>query len=164
MLPRIQTTRSIEAWDECSSRLTECADRLKKYQTDGIKLKYSQAKALENEYQDLVRELPTHCPHDMVRIYRGTYIDVGYGCDRYYTHYDLKCERCKILLFDNTHDTNRRSITDNLSLLDGIMELKKHENVSDEELRRYGIYIQTYTHHTTKVFLNGIEQSMTDGQ
>ena len=139
--------RSIEAWNECAERVTKCAERLAKYRNDKIKLKYSTAQALEKEYADLCRELPTHCPHDQTVVRYGTYTDVGYGCDRYYYHHDLYCERCKKFLIQRT-DGDSRTISQPADLVDAVLLYNSKEPLSDEDLRKFGVRRHTQTTHT----------------
>lgn len=140
--------RTIDDWNECAERLTDCAERLAKYRNDKIKLKYSVAKALEEEYADLCRELPTHCPHDQVVLRYGTYTDVGYGCDRYYYHHDLYCQRCKKYLIQRT-DGDGKTITTPMPLIDAVLEYIKHEPLSDDQLRTFGVIRERHVQHTT---------------
>lgn len=98
---------------------------------------------LTKERDELIRSLPELCPHDQVVVARGTYTDIGYGCDRYYTHYDLYCTRCGKLIYDRSHDyTGRRAITNPMPLQDAVIEYLKHEHLSDDELRSFGIHRQ----------------------
>ena len=129
----------LKEWESATRKLKRASAKYAKWCNGDIALTGPEHDALNTERNDLIRSLPKLCPHDQVVVARGTYTDVGYGCDRYYTHYDLYCNRCGKLIHDRTCDSNRRAITQPMPLQDAVIEYIKHEHLSEDELRKFGI-------------------------
>lgn len=152
--------RSLENWNRLAKQIKKLDKQIAEWYADKIQLNHSQHKELFDSRLKLSKDLKEACPHDQCVICRGTYTDVGYGCDRYYTHYDVQCKRCNEVLINNTCDTQRRAITEPLPLVEAVIALQKYERVSEDDLMKFGIRKQTYTTHTTKYIVDGKEYTL----
>lgn len=130
--------RSIEAWEQCQEEIAPLREKLTKYKANKIALRKNALNELETQYYALLRKLPEVCPHDQVSVVHGSYTDIGYGCDRHYHHYDLRCERCGSFLTSKTEGNNQRKEFGPVPLEEAIEWYLKRERLSDEELDKLG--------------------------
>lgn len=141
--------RTLEAWEATVMELKPVDEQLAKYYNNKIALRYNKVTDLEKTKRALHKKLKDTCPHDQVVVQRGTYTDVGYGCDRYYTHHDLYCKRCSTYLLQRT-DGGGRDLTDPVPLFDAVQFYHSKEPLSDDELLRLGVQRHVHTTHTFK--------------
>lgn len=137
--------RSLEKWNELKEQLEPIKVKLDKYEANKIALRKNEQNQLWADRYSLEKEMIQSCPHDQVYIFHDSYTDVGYGCDRYYYHDDMYCDRCKTNL---TQKTDRRpSSPDQLPygtkgpfpLFEAVQLYTKRESLTSEELRSFGV-------------------------
>jgi len=143
-------------FNEIQELYTGVCTTLEKYNNDKISLKKSKLSELYTKKSEYEKAMKTACPHDQTHVYRGTLTDIGYGLDRHYTHYDLYCTRCNTYLLLNTDGgkDDRWNVFGPASLEDAIQAFRKHENISDEDLRKLGYMLRTVTTSTTTLIKN----------
>jgi hypothetical protein len=132
-----QLNKTITAWNEGKISLT------------GIEYHNLVSKQLDAE--KLISKM---CPHDQVTVAKGTEVDQGYGTNRYYTRYDLVCNRCNTILLNRSYDDDRRAISEPTSLEEAVKLIDSTERLPDSDLKKLNMKRNVYTVEELKVIGN----------
>lgn len=123
--------------DDLKAELKEKEVSLGHYYNDILLLPFSESSKLISDVNRLQKEIRESCPHDHVVVVQGTETDSGYGCDRYYTRYDIVCSECDKRLLNHYGLDNLQALTEEISLNDAVDYFdKKVRKLSNDDLSK----------------------------
>ncbi len=77
-----------------SAKLTKLTNQLKKYEAGEIALTKIQLDKLYEDKLEETKKIKQLCKHNNCEVYESVWTDKGYGLDRHYTDYAIKCNDC----------------------------------------------------------------------
>lgn len=128
-----------------SEQLEQIQEKLDSYDNNLISLTKRELEELYTQKAKLITYIKQNCSHDSVDVWNGYVVDVGYGCDRTYYHYDIICNQCGTNLTGRCEDFTVKITKEPMDLNNAIELYMTKEAIDSETLNQLGFEIQQIT-------------------